>query len=136
MGTPSSEAKGFLHGSAFGKAPQQSRLQVATKPLPLSSAARDDAWRHTAKWFSVYEYASGANAAPRSSSALMSSALIATGVIATAAWSAAGMHGSSNTAAPTAAIAKAPRRGSIIATGNVGIDNAVPRPACRIMVHF
>jgi hypothetical protein len=125
------EAKGFLQGSAFVQAPQQSRLQVATKPLPLSSAARDDAWRHTAKWFSVYEYASGANAAPRSSSAL-----IATGVIATAAWSAAGMHGSSNTAAPTAAIAKAPRRGSIVATGNVGIDNAVPRPACRIMVHF
>jgi hypothetical protein len=99
--------------------------------LPLSSAADDDAWRHPAKWFSVYEFASAANAARRSSSAL-----IATAVSATAAWSAAGMHGSSNTGAPTAAIAKAPRRGSIIATGNVGIDNAVPRPACRIMVHF
>jgi hypothetical protein len=99
--------------------------------LPLSSAAGDDAWRHTAKWFSVYEFASAANAARRSSSAL-----IATAVSATAAWSAAGMHGSSNTGAPTTAIAKARRRGSIIATGSVGIDNAVPRPACRIMVHF
>ena len=46
------------------------------------------------------------------------------------------MRGSSNTAVPTAAIAKARRRGSIIATGSVGIDNAVPKPACRIMVHF
>jgi hypothetical protein len=99
--------------------------------LPLSSVACDDAWRHTAKWFSVYEFASAGNAARRSSSAL-----IVTAVIATAAWSAAGMHGSSNTGVPTAAIAKAPRRGSIIATGSAGIDNASLRPACRIMVHF
>jgi hypothetical protein len=99
--------------------------------LPLSSAACDDAWRYTAKWFSVYEFASAANAAPRSLSAL-----IVTAVIATAAWSAAGMHGSSNTAVPTAATAKARRRGLIIATGSVGIDNAGLRPSCRIMVHF
>jgi hypothetical protein len=65
-----------------------------------------------------------------------SSALIVIAVIDTAAWSAAGMHGSSNTGVPTAAIAKARRRGSIIATGSVGIDNAGLRTACRIMVHF
>jgi len=97
----------------------------------VSSAACDDAWRYTAKWFSGYEFASAANAAPRSSSAL-----IATAVIDTAAWSAAGMLGSSNTGVPTAAIAKARRRGSIIATGSVGIDNAGLRTVCRIMVHF
>jgi hypothetical protein len=99
--------------------------------LLLSSAACDDAWRYTAKWFSVYEFASAANAGRRSLSAL-----IVTAVIATAAWSAANTHGSSNTDVPTAAIAKARRRGSIIATGSAGIDNDVLRPACRIMVHF
>jgi hypothetical protein len=97
----------------------------------VSSAACDDAWRYTAKRFSGYESASAANAAPHSSSAL-----IVIAVIDTAAWSAAGMHGSSNTGVPTAAIAKARRRGSIIATGSVGIDNAGLRTACRIMVHF
>ena len=103
-------------GSEFGNhstgKTKLSWFQPATKPVPLSSAACDDAWRQfMAKRYSGNEFASVASVTQCSSSART---VIADSAI--AAPRAVSMPEPANDGAPTAVTNRAPKDGLTIAT--------------------
>jgi hypothetical protein len=108
------ERQGSEFGNPLTGKTKLSWFQPATKPVPLSSPARDDAWRQfMAKRYSGNEFASVASVTQCSSSvrtAIADSAI--------AARHAVSMPASTNDGAPTAAINRVPRDGLIIATAS------------------
>jgi hypothetical protein len=92
--------------------------------LPLSSAASVYAWRFTAKWFSVYEFACAVNAAQ-----YFFFVPIVIVAIAIAAWPVAIRRESSSDEALTVDTSRAQKDGWIIATGNAITGNVAPGPA-------
>ena len=113
-GTLPLERQGSEFGNPLTGKTKLSWFQLATKRVPLSSPACDDAWRQfMAKRYSGNGFASVASVTQCSSSAR--TAIVDS---ATAAPSAVSVPASTNDGAPTPATNRAPKDGSIIATGS------------------
>jgi hypothetical protein len=123
-GTLPLERQGSEFGNPLTGKTKLSWFQPATKPVPLSSPARDNAWRQfTAKRYSGNEFALVASAMQYSSSART-----ATADSATAAPHVVRMPECANDGAPTTATNRAPKDGSIIATGSATTGVAAGKP--------
>jgi hypothetical protein len=104
-------------GSLFGNHRQvtkQSWFQPATRPLPLSSSACDDAWR----WFTAKRFCGKGFALGKAAKRFSLSAPTAIEDTATAAASAATKLAAGSGGAPTGATNRAARGGWIIATAS------------------